>query len=99
VSTDKEMYVSLSVRGVIREFCKELSPCLCGHAVFHGDEWWNVYDSSDKHYVLLHCRLRLIRDLRTPNVLLVSSIADERPAAQFPLTLRSEPVTPQGQGR
>ena len=28
---------------VIQEFCKELSLCPRGHAVFHEGEWFNVY--------------------------------------------------------
>jgi hypothetical protein len=33
----------MSLYTAIHEFCKELSLCSRGHAVFHGDQWFNVY--------------------------------------------------------
>jgi hypothetical protein len=32
----------------IHEFCKELSLCSRGHAVFHGEQWFNVYCFSER---------------------------------------------------
>jgi hypothetical protein len=42
---------SASLKGgyaAIHEFCKELSLCSRGHAVFHGGQWFNVYCFSER---------------------------------------------------
>jgi hypothetical protein len=35
---------------VVQDFCKDLSLCPRGHAVFHDNQWFNVYCFSDPEH-------------------------------------------------
>jgi hypothetical protein len=35
---------------IVEDFCKNLSLCPRGHAVFHGNQWFNVYCFSDPEH-------------------------------------------------